>query len=95
MNYWQENNSKDCSSKKTFPSYRLASAFNKSQSRRGGIFVAKGKKIEKLHVYRCKNCLDYHIGHATRHRRSGGRLRPRFHSPQSYELHQEDYQTEE
>lgn len=76
MKHWQENNQRDCPNKKTFPSYRLASEFNHRQSGRGGVFAAKGKKLEKLHVYRCTRCRQFHIGHATRHRRAGGRLRP-------------------
>lgn len=94
MNKWEANNRRDCGNKKAFPSYRLASEFNHRQSKRGGVFAAKGKKLEKLHVYRCTNCGDYHIGHATRHRRSGGRLLP----PRQYGRYYpqvEEHQTEE
>lgn len=72
-------NSSDCPGKKTFPSYRLAAEFNNRQRSRGGVFVAKGKKVEKMHPYRCKSCNQFHIGHAIRTRPQRLHLQQRHH----------------
>jgi hypothetical protein len=89
MKDWQQKNQVDCGNKKSFPSFRLASDFNNRQHRRGSVLLAKGKKIEKMHVYKCKNCNEFHIGHATRNRQR--LLRPQSrHAPPL-----EEYQIEE
>lgn len=71
--HYEHSNRKDCGGKKSFPSYREAAEFNNRMKRRGSVFVAKGKKIERMHPYKCKNCEHYHIGHEARSR---GRHRP-------------------
>ena len=64
-NHYRHSNKHDCSFKKAFPSRRLASEFNNKLRRHSGL-AFHGKKIEKLRVYRCKNCSQYHVGHAPR-----------------------------
>lgn len=68
-NEWR-NNHKTCEGKRSFPSFRMASEYNNRSRTRYFPRVKKGKKIEKLHVYRCKNCNEFHIGHARRKRRN-------------------------
>lgn len=67
--HWKKSNSKTCDGKKTFPSYRLAAEFNNRQRRPGSAFRSNGKELEKMHVYCCKRCHQYHIGHDVRNRR--------------------------
>lgn len=65
--HYKKANKIDCGGKKSFTSRRLAGEFNNRMRRRGSVIRAKGKKIEKrLHVYQCKNCGQFHIGHGVR-----------------------------
>lgn len=59
-------NKRDCVNKKSFPSYRKAAEFNNSLHKRGSVLSAKGKKFERLHVYKCASCRQFHIGHPPR-----------------------------
>lgn len=68
--HWERSNNDSCSRKKSFPSYKLAAEFNNRQFKRGSVIRAKGKKIEKMHPYRCKKCNLYHIGHDIRNRQN-------------------------
>lgn len=63
---YANSNNRDCGNKRSFPSFRLASEFNNDMRKRNSIVAHKGKKIEKMHVYRCRNCNEYHIGHPPR-----------------------------
>ena len=62
---WAESNYFTCESKKAFPSYREAAEFNNSIRKHGSI-RAKGKRIERMEVYRCIRCRQFHIGHPPR-----------------------------
>lgn len=59
-------NFRDCGNKKAFPSYRKAAEFNNSIRKRTSPLRHRGVKLEKMHVYRCRNCSQYHIGHPPR-----------------------------
>ncbi len=76
--HWKTSNQDSCPGKKTFPSYKLASEFNHSMKKRGSVVRAKGKHIERLQVYRCKNCHQFHIGHAIRTRKPNDFSQRRF-----------------
>lgn len=58
---YARSNKRNCGSKKAFSSFREAAEFNKPIRRRH-----IGKKIEKLHIYRCKHCDQFHLGHEPR-----------------------------
>lgn len=64
--HYKRANQVDCGGKKSFASRRLAGEFNNRIKKRGSVIRAKGKKIEKLHVYQCNNCRQFHIGHGVR-----------------------------
>lgn len=59
-------NMRDCGNKKAYPSYRAACEMNNSLRRRGSAISHQGKKLEKLHAYKCANCRQYHLGHPPR-----------------------------
>ena len=66
--YYEKSNVTTCIGKKAFPSYKLASEFNNRAFTRGSALRNKGKKIERLHPYKCKKCGQFHLGHAIRTR---------------------------
>lgn len=57
---YKESNVTNCPHKRTFSSFAEASAFNK----RSPYFLGGSKKREKMHVYRCNRCRQWHIGHS-------------------------------
>lgn len=63
---WELSNEESCGGKKVFLTWKQAQTHNNKMFRRGSPLIAKGRKIEKMHVYRCKKCGHYHIGHAKR-----------------------------
>lgn len=72
---YKQSNEQNCGSKKAFPSYRSAAEFNNALHSRGSALVNKGKKVEKLEVYRCISCKLFHIGHPPRGTRTRNRQR--------------------
>lgn len=60
-------NEESCGGKKVFTTWKQAQTHN-HQMFRGSSLKAKGKKLDKLHVYKCKKCLHFHLGHAPRKR---------------------------
>lgn len=56
---YKQTNSHNCDDKRTFNSFREASAFNK-RSRR---LIRGNKRKENLRVYRCYDCQQWHLGH--------------------------------
>lgn len=60
---WELSNQANCDSKKTFLTWKQAQTHNNRMFRNSSV-RAKGKKIEKLHVYKCKKCGLFHLGHA-------------------------------
>lgn len=58
-------NEESCHGKKVFLTWKQATTHNNMILRRGSL-KAKGKKLEKLHVYKCKECKFFHLGHAIR-----------------------------
>lgn len=70
MATWESSNYESCPGKKTFLTWKQATTHNHMMSRRGSSVRAKGKKIDKLHVYKCKSCTYFHIGHAARRKRT-------------------------
>jgi hypothetical protein len=56
---YKQTNSQNCNGKRAFNSFAEACSFNK----RSGRFVNGSKRREKLHVYRCDECRQWHIGH--------------------------------
>lgn len=65
---WELSNEYSCDGKKVFLTWKQAQTHNHKMGRRGSPIRANGKKIEKMHVYQCKKCKKYHIGHASRGR---------------------------
>lgn len=63
---WKDSNDNFCDTKKVFYTWKQAQTFNNSVFKRGSSIRAKGKKIERLHVYQCKKCQHFHIGHGAR-----------------------------
>lgn len=59
-----------CGGKKVFLTWKQAQTHNHLMRRRGSPVKAKGIKIEKLHVYKCKSCKYFHLGHPPRKRLS-------------------------
>lgn len=70
---WETSNKNTCNGKKTFASFREANEFENRVHKRGSVIRAKGKKIEKLHAYKCLSCQQIHLGHPAR------RSRPRLY----------------
>lgn len=68
--HWKNSNQLTCNGKLSFPSYRKAAEYNHHIHKRGSAARAKGKKLEKMHPYRCKRCNNYHIGHDIRNRQA-------------------------
>lgn len=64
--HWEKTNSENCDGKKAFSSYRLAAEWNNHVRKRGSALRYRKKKLEKLHVYKCRKCQQFHIGHAVR-----------------------------
>lgn len=60
---WEQSNHRTCPSKKTFLTWKQATTHNNMMLKPGSPAKAKGIKIEKLHVYKCKRCGLFHIGH--------------------------------
>lgn len=56
---FDKTNLKNCKTKLVFSSFAEASGFNKRSKRR----LRGSKKAEKLHVYKCLVCQQWHIGH--------------------------------
>lgn len=72
--YWEFSNRYNCNGKRSYETWKQAQTANNHVLKNGSTLKAKGKKIERLHVYKCKNCGYFHIGHAPR--RVHPRLRP-------------------
>lgn len=68
MTDYKKSNIDTCPGKKAYPSRRLATQHMHMIRSRGSRLRAKGKKIEKLEVYVCTNCNQYHLGHPPRRR---------------------------
>lgn len=66
--HYSLSNTQTCGGKKSFPSYKLAAEFNNKIFSRGSAIRNKGKKIERLHPYKCKVCGNFHLGHEVRTR---------------------------
>lgn len=66
---WDASNNASCGGKKIFLTWKQATTHNHMMSRRGSSVRAKGKKIDRLHVYRCNTCRYFHLGHAARQKR--------------------------
>lgn len=58
--YYRETNGKNCQNKKTFNSYKEAATFNNAAA---AYHLSGNKRRERLHVYRCMNCRQFHLGH--------------------------------
>jgi len=69
---WEHSNQVSCPGKKAFLTWKQAATHNNRMLRPGSALKAKGKKVEKLHVYKCVKCKLLHIGHEPR------RLHPRL-----------------
>jgi len=67
---WGKSNHYSCDGKRTFNSYREAQEWNNHTKHSG--LRHSGKRIEKLHSYKCTRCQLFHLGHAPRRRRMGG-----------------------
>lgn len=67
---WEKSNNASCPGKKTFLTWKQATTHNHMISKPGSSVRAKGKKIDRLHVYKCSKCGLIHIGHA--HRKKKG-----------------------
>ena len=65
---WEYSNELSCDGKRIFLTWKQAQTHNNKMSKPGSVLRAKGKKIEKMHVYQCKKCHLYHIGHDVRRR---------------------------
>lgn len=63
---WLKSNKFSCEGKLSFTNYYKAEEYNKRQQSRNAAVAKKGKRIEKLHVYKCEQCGRFHIGHAAR-----------------------------
>lgn len=57
--HYKRSNGERCIDKRVFNSFAEASRFNK----RSGRHIPGNKKKERLHVYRCNSCRQWHIGH--------------------------------
>jgi hypothetical protein len=57
---YQKTNGENCRGKKVFASFAEGSAFNNHTKRA----LRGSKRREKMRVYRCNNCRQWHIGHA-------------------------------
>ena len=66
LNY-QLTNRTNCGDKRAYPTQREASEANNRHLR------ALKNKREKLHVYKCLNCRQWHLGHAPRKAKNGTR----------------------
>ena len=77
MRNWEKSNQEKCSGKKAFLTWKQATTENNRITKHSGL-RAKGRKIERLHVYKCTNCGLFHLGHAARRRREGKSFRPRL-----------------
>ena len=62
---WEESNEISCEGKKTFLTWKQATKHNHSIIKYSSV-RAKGKKIDKLHVYKCTKCHLFHLGHQQR-----------------------------
>lgn len=67
---WEDSNEITCDGKKVFLTWKQATTHNHKVRRRGSPLKLMGKKLEKMHVYQCKKCKKFHIGHPpTRNRK--------------------------
>lgn len=57
--YYKRSNQSNCGKKRSFNSFAEASGFNKRAVR----YLSGNKRRERLHVYRCNICRQWHIGH--------------------------------
>lgn len=57
--HYKRSNRGKCHDKRVFSSFAEASGFNKRASR----WLRGNKKREHLHVYKCYDCQQWHIGH--------------------------------
>lgn len=63
---WQSSNSFTCGGKKKFDTWKQAQTHNNMMRKEGSALRHKGRKIEKLHPYRCRKCGFIHLGHEPR-----------------------------
>lgn len=65
---WAQSNEYSCDGKKVFLTWKQAQTHNNKMFRKGSPIRVMGKKLEKMHVYKCEKCQKFHIGHSARGR---------------------------
>lgn len=63
---FDKSNRGSCDGKKVFLTWKQAQTYHNHITGRGSPLLAKGKKLEKLHAYRCNSCGKFHVGHSPR-----------------------------
>lgn len=63
---WKQSNAMTCGGKKKFDTWKQAQTHNHMVKSEGSSLRHHGRKIEKLHPYKCKKCGYIHLGHPTR-----------------------------
>lgn len=63
---WDKSNEATCFGKKIFNNYGAALSYDRRMHKRGSPMIAQGRRLERLHPYRCLKCGKYHLGHPSR-----------------------------